>query len=65
MLKPFEIKQTRPEEGGTGVIYSVSKREVAADRETVKTIETYLLVPDGNNIDVYVFEHLRRSGWIQ
>ena len=65
MIKPFDIKMTRAEPGGTGVIYSVSRREINGNRETVKTVESYVLVPDGEDIDTFVFLHLKASGWVQ
>ena len=65
MIKPFEIKMTRQEPGGTGVIYSVSRREISDAVETVKTIESYVLVPSGQDVDSFVFDHLKASGWIQ
>lgn len=64
MIKPFQIKLTREEPGGTGVIYSVSKREVNGNKETVKTIESYVLVPEGLDVDAYVFNFLKQSGWV-
>lgn len=65
MIKPFEIKLTRKEEGGTGVIYNVSKREIVGNVETVKSVESYVFVPDGEDIDAYLFDFLKQSGWIQ
>lgn len=65
MIKPFDIITTRAEPGGTGVIYSVSRREINGNRETVKTVESYVLVPDGEDIDAFVFAHLKAAGWTQ
>jgi hypothetical protein len=65
MIKPFEIMSTRPEPEGTGVFFRVSKRFVFDRMETVKTLEGYLLVPRGKDIDQETFDHLKIAGWIQ
>ena len=65
MIRPFDIKLTRDEPGGTGVIYSVGRREINGNRETVKTVESYVLVPAGQDINAFVFAHLKASGWIE
>lgn len=65
MIKPFQIKLTREEPGGTGVIYSVGSREREGNLEILKKIETYVFVPEGNDVDAYLFDHLKKSGWVK
>ncbi len=65
MIKPFKIIQTRKEEdGGTGVIFEVSKVVgKAANTSTMTTMQTYMLVPEGQDVDAYLFEKLSKAGW--
>lgn len=65
MIKPFVILDTRPEEGGTGVMYEVSSRDYADNKEITKTLRGYLLVLDGEDIDATVYEYLKACGWIE
>lgn len=64
MIKPFEIVSTRPDPGGTGVLFRVRRRYVSQHHDTVRTLEGYLLVPEGQDVDRATFEHLKASGWI-
>lgn len=64
-MSSFQIVQTRPEQGGTGVIYYVEKLQ--EDTETKKCIvgtRGYLFVPDGQNVEATVEGFLRSSGWL-
>ncbi len=65
MIKPFKIIHTRKEEdGGTGVIFEVSKVVgTGANTSTLETMQTYMLVPDGQDVDAYLFEQLSKAGW--
>lgn len=66
MIKPFEIIGTRPVEGlGTGVTYKVWRTEFSkpGHSQTLEC-ETFIIVPDGENIEEYLFEVLSKSGWI-
>lgn len=65
MIKPFEILSTRPEPDGTGVMYRVSKTSMEDGAQVTKTIESYMLVPAGCDLDREVFSHLKASGWLE
>jgi len=66
MIKPFKILETRPEkEGGTGVIFEVFKSQVSENRTTGgRLMRTYISVPEGKDIDQYVFDFLEQGGWV-
>jgi len=65
MIKPFKIIHTRKEpDGGTGVIFEVSRTDAkAANTSSTLTMQTYMLVPDGEDIDAFLFEKLSKAGW--
>lgn len=66
MIKPFKITNTRQEpDGGTTVFFTVTKvQQVSETSSQSKTLETAILVPQGENIDQYLFNDLTKSGWI-
>lgn len=67
MIKPFKILDTREErDGSLGVFYSVSHRELASPNVMrTKTMNGYLTMPPGEDIDAFVFEYLKKSGWVE
>jgi hypothetical protein len=67
MIKPFTILGTRVEADGTlGVLYSVQKREVVSPTVMrTKTLESYLSMPAGEDVDAFVYQHLKEAGWVE
>ena len=67
MIKPFTILSTRTEGDGTlGVFYRVQYREKVSPTVTrTKTLESYMSIPPGSDVDAYVFQQLNQAGWIQ
>jgi hypothetical protein len=65
MIKPYKILQTRTEVDGTiGVIYSVSQTtSQSATVSDEKTMQAYMVIPEGWDIDEYLFEQLSKAGW--
>jgi len=65
MIKPFKIIETRTEvDGAIGVIYEVSQSAINENKAiTTKTMNGYISVPQGRNVDAYVFEQLSMAGW--
>jgi hypothetical protein len=66
MIKPFKILETRPIDGhGTGVTYRVWRTEWAEPGRS-RTIEcqSFMIVPEGRDIDEYLFQALSEAGWI-
>jgi hypothetical protein len=66
MIKPFKILSTRQEpDGGTGVFFEVSKTKFLTETRTqTDTLKTYISVPAGEDIDMYLFRDLQQAGWI-
>jgi hypothetical protein len=66
MIKPFKIISTRQEpDGGTGVTFEVSKTIYLSEAKTeTKSLKTYISVPAGEDIDMYLFKDLQQSGWL-
>jgi hypothetical protein len=66
MIKPFKITSIRHEpDGGTTVFFTISKVQQLTDTlSSAKTLETAILVPQGQDIDQYLFDDLTKSGWI-
>lgn len=67
MIKPFTILSTRVEADGTlGVFYRVQYREyVSASLIRTKTLESYLTMPQGEDVGAFVYEHLKEAGWFE
>lgn len=65
MIRPFEIVQTRQEPDGTGVIFRVQKRTVEGDVTRTKSLQGYVLVPDGQDIEQATYRYLKESGWVE
>jgi hypothetical protein len=65
MIKPFKVIQTRAEaDGTTGVIYEVSQvTSLTATASTEKTMQAYMSIPQGRDVDEYLFEQLSKAGW--
>ena len=66
MIKPFKILQTRTEQdGSTGVIFEVFKSQVSEDRTASgRLMRTYISVPEGEDVDQYLFNFLDQGGWL-
>jgi hypothetical protein len=66
MIKPFKITSTRQEpDGGTTVFFTVSKvQQISETLSESKSLQTAILVPQGQDIDQYLFDDLTKSGWI-
>lgn len=67
MIKPFTIQSTRVEPDGTlGVLYKVQLREqVSPTIVRTKTLEAYVNLPKGEDVEVALFNYLNDAGWIQ
>lgn len=67
MIKPFTILSTREEnDGSLGVFYSVSYRELAGPHVMrTKTMRGYLTMPAGGDVDAFVFDYLKKAGWVE
>lgn len=67
MIKPFTIINTRAEPDGTlGVFYRAQCREqVSPTIMRTKTVEGYMNMPKGEDVDAFVFAQLKKGGWIQ
>ena len=66
MIKPFKITGTRDEVGGgTTVFFQVKKvQQVTETLSRMTTMDTAIHVPDGQDIDQYIFNDLQKGGWI-
>lgn len=66
-VKPFTILSTREEnDGSLGVFYSVSYRELASPQVMrTKTMRGYLTMPAGGDVDAFVFDYLKKAGWVE
>ena len=64
MIKPFTIVSQEPRDGGTGVKFRVNRRFMASGGQRTEELESYCLVPSGNDVDAYVYEYLKNSGWV-
>lgn len=77
MLKPFKIiKIVEEDDGVQGVFFEVSKREIigssaselSADLTKTKTrvtnMASYVGVPAGGDIDLYLLNYLKETGWV-
>jgi hypothetical protein len=66
MIKPFKILETRTEQdGSTGVVFEVFKSQVSENGTSGgRLMRTYISVPEGEDIDQYVFNFLDRGGWV-
>ena len=66
MIKPFKITSTRQEpDGGTTVFFKISKVQQSPEfMNKTETLETAILVPQGEDIDQYLVKELTKSGWI-
>ena len=65
-LKQFKITGTRPEpDGGTGVFFESEVVEVFEEgKRHRRGVKSYISVPAGEDIDMYVFQFLQNSGWL-
>ena len=67
MIKPFKILRSEHIEADrvTNVLYEVSKTSRSGDKGfTTNTMQTMIAVPDGEDIDLYIFKALEANGWI-
>jgi hypothetical protein len=66
VLKQFKITGTRPEsDGGTGVFFESEVVEVHEEgKRHRRGVRSYISVPEGEDIDMYVFQFLQNSGWL-
>ena len=70
MIKPFTILATKDEpKFGTLVSYSMSDRAYIEQEDykgpQTSTLTSSVMVPHGEDIDVYLFNYLLRCGWIK
>jgi hypothetical protein len=65
MIKPFKVIETRAEaDGSTGVIYEVSKvTSISSSRTKTDRLQAYMTIPEGADVDAYLFEQLSKAGW--
>lgn len=65
-LKQFRITGTRQEpDGGTGVFFESEIVEVYEQgKRQRRGVKSYISVPAGEDIDMYVFQFLQTSGWL-
>ena len=68
VVKPFKVLDVKEElDGGQGVNFEVSKIEyIDEDKTTTKTVtmNSYISVPNGEDIDTYLFNYLNTGGWV-
>jgi len=69
MIKPFTILETRTEaDGSFGVFYRVELRVVESvmpRKVVLKQLEGYATVPKDADIDAYIYQYLKDSGWVE
>ena len=69
MIKPFKIIETRTEpNGSTGASYSVELRIVESTeplKVVLKSMDGYVSIPAGEDVDSYVYRHLKEGGWVE
>lgn len=65
MIKPFKVIQARTEaDGTTGVIYEVWRNwALTANRSREQRLRAYMSIPQGQDVDEYLFEQLSQAGW--
>ena len=65
MIKPFKIINTVVEpNGATGVTFEVSKtKQISNTVQETETLNSYISVPPGTDIDKYIFDDLQKAGW--
>ena len=65
MIKPFKIIKTRTEaDGSIGVDYEVWKTTVISPQKSrIDSMQAYMTVPPGVDIDDFLFEQLSIAGW--
>ena len=65
MIKPFKVIQTRPEaDGTTGAIYEVWRyTSLTATKSEEQRMRAYMSIPQGRDVDEYLFEQLSQAGW--
>ena len=66
MIKPFKITNTRAEVGGGQMVFFTITwvEQVSDSRSRSSTMETAIHVPDGEDVDQYIYASLQKSGWI-
>lgn len=67
MIKPFKILSSQhvEAEGITNVHFEVTKAVRSSDKGfTTHKMQTMLSVPDGEDIDMFLFRALEDSGWV-
>lgn len=66
MIKPFTILSTRSEpDGGTGVFFEVSRTRYINEQVTeTDTMRSYISVPEGEDVDTYLYNNLHEMGWV-
>ena len=68
IVKPFKVLDVKEElDGGQGVNFEVSKTEYTdEDKTTTRTVtmNSYISVPNGEDVDTYLFNYLNAGGWV-
>jgi len=61
----FEFISSRVEEGGTGIIFRVRRvTNNSENRHGIETMQSYVFVPDGQDINEVTYIYLKDAGWI-
>lgn len=66
VVKPFTVLDTKKEvDGSQGVTFTITKTHFMGDA-TNKTVKmtTYISVPEGDNVDTFLFTYLSEGGWL-
>lgn len=71
MIKPYTIKKVEVDpEGNSLVSVSITKRSSGDSETGVKievhdnTMDTFLVVPPGQDIDTYLINYFKETGWL-
>lgn len=66
VVKPFKVLDIKKElDGGQGVTFQAYKTEYLSETKTrTITMTNYISIPEGLDVDLYLFETLSKEGWV-
>lgn len=64
MTKPYEILDLRYSDNFKEVLFKVTKTFEEPNKTITKSIQGYLAIPIQDDIDQYVYNYLKQSGWV-
>lgn len=64
MTKPYEILDLRYSDNFKEVLFKVTKTFEEPNKTITKSIHGYLAIPIQDDIDQYVYNYLKQSGWV-